>query len=121
MEKKVKLFAATLENYNPRADRSMKVVFSTSEATPQDAAFLQESLHKFFYLALSEQPFSDAELIEIEALKADYTDTGKTHSQRLRGTIYRLWEIDNLGYSEFHDFYMIKMDAIINHFKKQLP
>ena len=119
MEKKVKLFAATLENYNPRADRSMKVVFSTSEATPQDAAFLQESLHKFFYLALSEQPFSDAELIEIEALKADYTDTGKTHSQRLRAVLYRLWEQDKT-YPEFHDFYIVKMEKIIEHFKQKL-
>lgn len=117
---RVKLFAATLENYNPRADRSMKIIFSTSEATPKDAAFLQESLHKFFYLALKEQPFTDSEKVEVESIKADYTDTGKTHSQRLRGVLYRLWEQDNLGYSDFHDYYMIKMDKIINHFKDKI-
>jgi hypothetical protein len=116
----MKLFAAILENYAPRADRSIKIIFATGEATPKDAAFLQESLHKFFFLALSEQPFTDSEKVEVEALKADYNDTGKTHSQRLRGVLYRGWEQDNLGYSDFHDYYMIKMDKIINHFKDKL-
>lgn len=115
----MKLFAATLENYNPRADRSMKVVFSTGEATPQDAAFLQESLHKFFYLALSDSQFTQEEKSEIENLKVDYTDTGKTHSQRLRAVLYRLWEQDKT-YPEFHDFYIVKMEKIIEHFKQKL-
>jgi len=44
----------------------------------------------------------------------------KTQGQRLRGVIYRLWEKDSAGYSEFELFYKAKTEKIIDWLKEKL-
>jgi hypothetical protein len=101
-------------------DRGLKVTFVTGELSPEQVANIQYSFQKAGYLAFSPDPFATHELEEIDKLKVEFTDTGKPPSQRLRAVLYRLWEQSPEGYKIFNDFYMAKMEVVIEHFKTKL-
>lgn len=56
----------------------------------------------------------------IEGLEADYEDTGKSPSQRLRSVFFVLWKTKTDGYSTFDDYYRHMMEMVIEHFKKKI-
>ena len=110
-----------LEGVASRADKSWKLIFGTQEITPEEVANIASMQQNICYLAINPNPFTSKELEIIKNTKAELADTGKSHSQRLRGVLYVAWEADPLGYENFHDYYIIQMDKIINHFKSKLP
>ncbi len=112
--------SAQIETLSTRADRSWKIVIGTQEMNPADVATLASMQNQVAFVAINPDPFTSEQKEVIENTKAELSENGKTHGQRLRGVIYRLWEQDNEGYKEFHDFYIVKMDKIINHYKTKL-
>ena len=117
----MKVLAVILESYAPRADKSFKIIFGTREASPEDAAYLQQHLHKEMIIAIKEDPFQKPELEDLDKLAVEYTDTEKSPSKRLKSVLYRLWEMDNEGYTDSTDYYIAKMSKLIDHFKSKLP
>lgn len=113
--------STVLEGMQSRADKSWKLTFGTLELTPDLMAQLGSIQQSACFLGISANPFNSEEKSIIENTKAELADTGKSHSQRLRGVLYVNWEHDNEGYENFHDYYIVKMDKIINHFKSKLP
>ena len=111
---------AQLEGYRSLKDRTLKVTFETNELTPEQMANIHYSLNKVGFLAFAPDPFATQELSDIDSLKVEYNDTGKPPSQRLRGVLYRLWEQTPEGYKVFNDYYVSKMETLINHFKDKL-
>lgn len=99
----------------------IQVSFETSELSPEQMANIHYSLDKQGWLAFSPDPFASAELDEMEKTKVEFDDYGKTPSQRMRGVLYRNWEINDEGYKVFEDFYKAKYEIMINHWKKKLP
>ncbi len=112
--------SAQLESLSTRADRSWKIVMGTQEMAPADVATLASMQNQVAFVAINPDPFTSEQKEVIENTKAELSDTGKTHSARLRGVIYRLWEQDNEGYKEFHDYYIVKMERIISHYRSKL-
>lgn len=81
---------------------------------------IASNLQQFGYMAFKNEPFRNNEKEVIENLKADYEETGKTPSQRLRNVLYVNFEQGNEGYSTFTDYYNAKMEKIVNHYKNKL-
>jgi len=111
---------AGLEGYRSLKDRTLKLTFETGELTPEQMANIHYSLNKVGFLAFAPDPFATQELSALDALKVEYNDTGKPPSQRLRAVLYRLWEQKNEGYEFFNDYYLGRMEKLINHFKDKL-
>lgn len=111
---------AFLESYRSLKDKTLKITFETNEPTPEQLTGIALNIQKFGYLAFKEEPFKQKEKDVLESLKADYEDTGKTPSQRLRGVLYRLWEKQPEGFKNSVDHYNSKMETLIQHFKKLL-
>ena len=44
-------------------------------------------------------------------------EPSRTSSSRLRSVFFRLWETDKEGYEVFDDYYKVKMNKVINHYK----
>jgi len=114
------IFPAQLESYRSLKDKTIKVVFETNELTPEQMLGVAGSLQQFGYLAFKNEPFKNNEKEVIENLKADYEDTGKTPSQRMRGVLFVNYEQKNEGYKTFTDYYNAKMEVMINHYKNKL-
>ena len=111
---------ASLESYRSNLNQTIKLTFETSEITPEVMANIHHSLYKIGFLAFAPDPFTTQELDEIDKLKVEYDDTGKPPSQRLRGVLYRNWEMKPEGYQVFNDYYQYQMEKLINHFKNKL-
>lgn len=112
--------AAGLHSFRSLADRSLRLTFETSELSPEQMANVHYSLNKVGFLAFSPDPFATHEMEEIDKLKVEFNDTGKPPSQRLRGVLYKLFEVNPEGYKTFNDYYTSKMEVLIEHFKTKL-
>ena len=111
---------AGLDNYRSLRDRTIKLTFETQELTPEQMANIHWSLNKIGVLAFAPDAFATHEMEELDKIRVEFDDTGKTPGQRLRAVIYRLWEQKPEGYKIFNDFYMAKMETLIIHFKNKL-
>ena len=111
---------AQLDSFRSMSDRGIKISFVTGEVSPEQVANIQYSFQKAGYLAFSPDPFATHELEEIDKLKIEFNDTGKPPSQRLRAVLFRLWEQTPEGYKVFNDYYIAKMEIMIEHYKGKL-
>jgi hypothetical protein len=111
---------AQLDSFRSMVDRGIKVTFVTGELSPEQVANIQYSFQMVGFLAFSPNPFATHQLEEIDKLKVEFNDTGKPPSQRLRAVLYRMFEQSPEGYKTFQDFYMAKMEVLIEHFKGKL-
>ena len=111
---------AQLDSFRSMSDRGIKISFVTGEVSPEQVANIQYSFQKAGYLAFSPDPFATHELEELDRLKVEFNDTGKPPSQRLRAVLYRLWEQTPEGYKVFNDYYIAKMEIMIEHYKGKL-
>lgn len=114
------LTGAILSSFQSLKDKTLKLVFETQEPTPELLGSIANLTQKFGYLAFKKENFSEEEKQMIASLKTDFDDKGKSQSQRLRGVLYRNWELNNKGYDVFPDYYRAEMERLINHFKGKL-
>lgn len=112
---------AQLEGYRSLKDMTVKLSFETNEITPEMMSNIHYSLNKFGFLAFAPDALATQELEEIDNLKVEYSDTGKPPSQRLRAVLYLNWQQKNEGYDTFENYYLVKMEKLINHYKDKLP
>lgn len=112
------LLSGIIENLTTRKDKTIKITFGSQELNPNQAAELFQNNQQFCYFAIKNEPFIDSEKELIGSLKSDYE--AKTPSQRLRNILYRLFNDDNEGFSDFQNYYISKMETIISHYKNKL-
>lgn len=115
------IIPAILQNLRTLSDKTFKLTFDTNEPTPEQIVAISTSIQTFGYLAFKTETFKEREKEAIAALETSYEDNAKTHSKRLRNTLYRLWEHENNGFKDFDSFYKYKMDEIIKHLQSKLP
>jgi len=112
---------AELVTYGKMKDKGFKITFETGELSPEQVANIHYGSTKVGVLAFAPDPFASHELEEMDKIKIDFNDMGKSPAQRLRGVLYRNWEINKEGYEVFNDYYNAKYEIMINHWKKKLP
>jgi hypothetical protein len=112
--------AGFLESFRSLKDKTYKILFETSELSPEKLANLGTSLQKAGYLAFKADPFKTEELNTIDSLESDFEDTEKSPSKRLKAVFYCIWRKEPEGYSDFNLYYKFQMEKIITHFKTKL-
>lgn len=115
------VLSAQLENMQSRVDKSWKLTFGTLELSPDLIGQIGKMQQEIVFVAINPDPFTNQQKEIIENTKAEIADTGKTPSERLRGVFYVKWKSESEGYENFHDYYLVKMERIISHFKSKLP
>jgi len=113
------LIAGQIESIATRKDKTLKVTIGTQELNPTQASDVFSLNQQFCYIGLKSEPFSKQESELLDSLKSDL-ENQKTPSQRLRGTLFVLYEQDNKGYKDFGTFYVAEMERIIEHFKTKI-
>lgn len=109
---------ATLDAANRKKDRSVSLrLTSMFEMTTTDFSEI-DKLHGSTGWLL----FSPEELTEEHIPTQPLPDEGtrKTPSQRLRASLFVLWEMTNPG-EDFDAFYRRRMERIIEHVKQEFP
>ena len=115
------IIPAQIDSIRSLKDRTYRITFETNELTPEQLTGVGLNLQKFGWLAFKEGGFGEKDKAMMGSMKVDFDDTGKTKGQRLRGVLYRCWEVDQQGYEVFDDYYNYQMEIVINHYKKKLP
>lgn len=112
------LLQVTVENITSRKDKSIKLVLGTQEATPDQAGKLFELLNQLAFILIDPKGINQEQIDAVEAVDVDLG--GKTQSQRIRGVLYKLFEQDHEGYSNFDNYYKAKTELYIEHLKKKI-
>ena len=114
------LLPAVLDGYNRRKDRSATLRFVTRELTTDEVTAIDSMFNQYGVLYFKEgDEVDEDEVAKLDEMDIDLYDKPKTPSMRLRGVLYRLW-VQNGEQGEFKDFYKVKMEQLINHFKDKL-
>jgi len=113
------LFPAIVESLRSRKDKTIAITLGTSEVTPDKAGklFNTNGHSVTCYLSVKEM-ITDSEKEIIDSIESPAP--GKSPSQRMRNTLFVLWQQKPEGYEDFNLFYLRKMEAMIDHIKTKL-
>lgn len=110
---------AIIEGVSTRKDRTVRVTFGTQELTPASAAQLFSMANQYAYVAIKTEEFLSDEMAALDDLSTE-GEPNRTPSKRLRSVLYVNWKQDAEGYEDFRNYYLYKMERIIEHFKGRL-
>jgi hypothetical protein len=115
------VFNGTVDKVSTMSDGTLRIYVGTQEMPLDKMAQLFSFDKQAGYFLISKQKISKNEVTAVESVSKDVTPSkGKSPSQRLRNVLYRLWETDSPDNMEFQEFYEIKIETIITHFKTKL-
>lgn len=100
-----------------KADRSVRLEFETRELSGMEIGILADSRQTEGWLVFS--PNDDIKEEDVPKEKADPMLGTKTQAQRLRNSLYRLWEQTGKQ-AEFEEYYRIRLEKIIDQVKEKL-
>jgi len=110
-------FPAQLNKIETRTDGSIKVVLETQELNGDDMAALFGYRNLLGYITFTPNKVDHVEVPE----NATAQDMGKSPSQRMRDTLYVLWQQSGKEkFDTFEQFYTVNMERIINQIKDRL-
>lgn len=113
------ILSGTIESISTRQDGTIKFVFGTQELDSSQAGLLFQLRNKYAKCLLSDTNITP---IEDKLIDEEHVKDGrkvKTQSQRLRATLYRVWETTTQTI-DFDQWYKTETEKIIEHFKKKL-
>jgi len=101
---KLNLTNCEIGSINTTKDKGMKITLYTPEMSAVDMALLFEAQKKGI----------------ADEIDVDYTQEGKTPSERLRNVMYAVFKEKQISWL-FDDYYRFEMELIINEYKAKLP
>lgn len=114
------IIPAIISGFRTLKDGTVAVTIDTQHLAPDQAAALFALHQKYAFVAIKPEDFGEAEREALAALKAPEEEGKKTKAQRLRAVLYRLWQSNSEGYTDFEQFYAAKMERIIEHYKGKI-
>lgn len=110
----------TLTSYRPRTDGSFNITVNIQIPSKEQKGDIDDLFQQEVVVYIREgSEVTQEELEIIDDMDIELGNT-KTPSQRLRNTLYVLWQQSPEGFSDFKDFYKFKMEQIITHVKNKL-
>lgn len=112
------LIPTYIENISTRKDKTVKIVLSTQELTPEKAGMLFGLQNQLATTYINPVGVSQDEIDAVDKVNPEFG--GKTQSQRVRNVLYLLFEQNNEGFKDFDSFYTNKTDLYITHLKQKI-
>ena len=100
-------------------DGSVSICLETMELSAGHAGELFSLHNKVAAVYISPKEIINQKEID-QVDKVDPEILGKTQSQRIRGVLYKLFEQDHEGHSNFDMYYKAKTELIIDHLKSKI-
>ncbi len=113
------LLSSYVESISTRKDRSIKLVLGTQELSNGNAAELFGLQNKIVACYISpKETIDQKEMDQVDKLDPELQ--GKTQSQRIRNTLFVLWQSNSQGYKDFDSYYKLKTEMYIEHLKSKI-
>jgi hypothetical protein len=114
------LLQGQVENIASRKDRTIKITLGTQELMPNKAGELFSLNGSLVNVYISENQIANEAMHEIDKTSIDNLTTIKTPSQRLKAVFYILYKKNPEGYASFENYYLNKIEKVIDHYKKMI-
>ena len=113
------ILTGLIENISTRNDGTIKFTFGCNELDASQAGNLFQLRGKYSKCLLSDSNITEMETKLIDEQSVNNESKVKKPSQRLRATLYRVWE-QSKSEHDFDTYYLQQMEVLINHFKGKL-
>jgi hypothetical protein len=122
MAAKLLTIPCAIESVATRKDKTIRVVIGTQELSPgQIAELMSQWVGGIGVMAFKGEKFNYNDEEMLNAIKIDAAELGgKTPSQRLRSSLYVLYEHNNEGHQDFNSYYASMMERFIDMVKKRI-
>jgi len=98
---------------------SVKIEFETQQNVTGDVIkYFSEQIDKYGWITHSARIIEAEEIISLPPLVKEKGK--KSPSTRLREVFYRLWQQNNEKFEKSDDYYVDKMEKLIDHYKEML-
>lgn len=112
------IIPANLESLSTLKDGTIKLVFETQELRPDDVGLLFSYRKGLGYLAFKPETFNADQIELIDKLKVEDFEN-KAPSKRMRDILFRLWQQNNSGYTDFNLYYHSRMNNMCEMLKNE--
>jgi len=111
-----------IESVATRKDKTIRLVIGTQELAPQQMTELMSHwMGGVGVMAFKGEQFNYNDEEMLKSIKIDASELGgKTPSQRLRSSLYVLFEHNNEGHQDFNSYYQSMMERFIEMVKKRI-
>lgn len=122
MDAKLLTIPCAIESVATRKDKTIRVVIGTQELSPaQMTELMSQWVGGIGVMAFKGEQFNYNDEEMLNSLKIDAAELGgKTPSQRLRSSLYVLFEHNNEGHQDFNSYYQSMMERFIDMVKKRI-
>ena len=122
MDAKLLTIPCAIESVATRKDKTIRVVIGTQELSPaQMTELMSQWVGGIGVMAFKGEQFNYNDEEMLNAIKIDAAELGgKTPSQRLRSSLYVLFEHNNEGHQDFNSYYQSMMERFIDMVKKRI-
>lgn len=110
--------SAILTTYRPRVDKSWSITLNINEPSQEQKQIIDSLLQHSVVVMVKDADITPDEESILDNIDIDINT--KSPSQRLRSVLYLMHQNDNEGSPEFKDYYRLKMEKVISHFKSKL-
>jgi len=111
-------FSAIIDGVAKKKDNTLSIKLGTQELSPEETSTLFSFGNKQIWVAFKEVPLNESD-IEAPDFLPEF-DGQKSHSQRLHGVLYRLWETKTDKKKTSKQFYDDYMEKLIDNIKEKL-
>lgn len=112
------LLSALVSGIRSLKDGSVSISFETMELPPLKAAEIFSMRNKVASIYINAMDIGQDEIDKVDKLTPDLP--GKTQSQRIRNTLFVLWQQNNEGHKDFETFYKSKTEIFIETLKSNI-
>jgi hypothetical protein len=113
------MLSVLVENISTRKDRTVKVILGTQELSQGQAGELFNLMNTLAAVYISPKELIDQKEID-QVDKLDPELQGRTQSQRIRNTLFLLFQQGNEGFQSFDTYYKAKTEMYIEHLKSKI-
>lgn len=116
-----KIISGTVEGIRSLLDRSLKMTVTTQEISPSDVGDLFSFQNKFCKILITDSNVVQPEIVSsVESVEVEQWEKSKSPGQRLRSILFLNFTQNNEGMTDFDNYYKVKMNQIIEHYKSKL-
>ena len=108
-----------LSSYRPKSDGSWGITLSTQILRKDEKAVIDSMHNQMCCILLKDGDINTQEIEVFDSIDMETIDTKLTPSKRLYNVFWRMWEQEGKE-GEFKEYYKVKMETLIEHFKQKL-
>lgn len=111
-----------VEKITSMKDNTWRILLNTQDCNDEESGRIASLKNKICCIYLKQgdtQSIPEEVMKEIDDSVNDLGMKGKTQSKRIYNTLYRLWQEDNKGFTEFENYYKNRTEEILNNLKKE--